>query len=89
MLVFTYIILHTYVLAPMFSIPAVVIPPDMWELLKIGMGGYVFGRTVEKITPDIAAAIGNKRDVNQPAPTITKTVQTTTSTPSPANPKPF
>jgi hypothetical protein len=25
------------------------IPPDMWELLTIGIGGYVGGRSVEKI----------------------------------------
>lgn len=68
MLVFTYIIAHTYVIAPLFSVKSVEIPPDMWELLKIGMGGYVFGRTLEKITPDIAAAIGNRKDANMPNP---------------------
>ena len=25
------------------------IPPDMWALLKIGLGGYVVGRSGEKI----------------------------------------
>jgi hypothetical protein len=24
------------------------IPPDMWDLLKIGLGGYVVSRGVEK-----------------------------------------
>ena len=24
------------------------IPPDMWDLLKLGVGGYVLGRSVEK-----------------------------------------
>jgi len=24
------------------------IPPDMWELLKLGVGGYVLDRSVEK-----------------------------------------
>ena len=24
------------------------IPPDMWDLLKIGLGGYVVGRSAEK-----------------------------------------
>jgi len=30
--------------------------PDMWDLLKIGMGGYVGGRTVEKVAPMIMGA---------------------------------
>lgn len=57
MLTFTYIILHTYVLTPLFSLHAVVIPPDMWELLKLGMGGYVIGRSAEKIVPQVVAAV--------------------------------
>jgi hypothetical protein len=61
MLTFTYIILHNYVLAPLFHAPAVAIPADMWELLRIGMGGYVVGRTVEKVAPSIAQAISNKK----------------------------
>ena len=28
--------------------PKLAIPPDMWDLLKIGIGGYTVGRTVEK-----------------------------------------
>jgi len=28
--------------------PVLEIPPDMWALLKIGLGGYVVGRSVEK-----------------------------------------
>lgn len=57
MLTFTYIILHTFVLAPLFSLKAVVIPGDMWELLKLGMGGYIIGRSAEKIIPDVTGAI--------------------------------
>jgi len=49
MLTFTYIIAHNYIIVPIFSLPAAVIPPDMWQLLKIGVGGYVLGRSGEKI----------------------------------------
>jgi hypothetical protein len=56
MLTFTYIIAHQYVLAPVFRLPEVTIPPDMWDLLKIGMGGYVIGRSAEKILPAVVAA---------------------------------
>lgn len=57
MLTFTYIILHTFVLAPLFSLKSVLIPDEMWTLLKIGMGGYIIGRSVEKIVPGVASAI--------------------------------
>ena len=45
------------------------IPPDMWDLLKLGIRGYVAGRSVEKAvsaysasrttTPTQAAAVQN------------------------------
>lgn len=57
MLVFTYIIAHNYVIAPLFGARSVPIPPDMWELLRIGMGGYIAGRSIEKVAPAIATAI--------------------------------
>lgn len=55
MLTFTYIIFHTFVLSPIFNVAAVEIPPDMWALLKLGIGGYIIGRTVEKVAPEVAA----------------------------------
>ena len=33
------------------------IPADMWELIKIGMGGYIIGRSAEKVVPGIVAAV--------------------------------
>jgi hypothetical protein len=53
MLTFVFIIANNYIIYPylsLFGIPstALDIPPDMWELLKIGLGGYVVGRSVEK-----------------------------------------
>lgn len=60
MLTFTYIIAHNYVLAPLFSFHSVEIPPDMWQLLKLGMGGYIMGRSVEKVAttvPDLIDSI--------------------------------
>lgn len=59
MLTFTYIIAHNYILAPiikMFSfganMPTLEIPPDMWDLLKLGIGGYIVGRSAEKIVKE-------------------------------------
>ena len=53
MLVFVYIIAHNFIIAPLFNLKYLPIPPDMWGLLKIGMGGYIFGRTVEKVAPSV------------------------------------
>ena len=51
MLTFNYIILHNYVIAPLFGVPSVPIPGDMWDLLKLGITGYIVGRSGEKILP--------------------------------------
>ncbi len=48
MCLFGVIIANNYVIVPIFSTPSADIPPDMWELLKLGVGGYVVGRSVEK-----------------------------------------
>jgi len=53
MLVFVYIIAHNYIIAPLFSLKVLPIPPDMWGLLKLGIGGYIIGRSGEKIAPHI------------------------------------
>ena len=54
MLVFTFIIANNYVLVPYFQamgfdIPTLEISDKMWNLLSIGLGGYVVGRSAEKI----------------------------------------
>jgi len=53
MLVFVFIIANNYILFPYISLfggtaATLNIPPDMWDLLKLGLGGYVVGRSVEK-----------------------------------------
>ena len=48
MVMFGVIIANNYLVVPLFNTPAAIIPPDMWDLLKLGVGGYVVGRTVEK-----------------------------------------
>lgn len=54
MLVFVVIIANNYILYPYLSLffteaPILDIPPEMWELLKLGIGGYIVGRTSEKL----------------------------------------
>jgi hypothetical protein len=57
MLEFGFVIGYNFVLAPIFSLHALPIPQDMWQLLKIGLGGYVFGRSAEKIVETAVPAI--------------------------------
>jgi len=49
MLTFVYIIAHNFIFAPLFGLKALPIPPDMWALLKLGIGGYIGGRSLEKV----------------------------------------
>lgn len=61
MLVFVFILLNNYVIVPYANafgaqVPILEIPPGMWLLLQIGIGGYIAGRTVEKVTPGALAA---------------------------------
>lgn len=51
MLLFGYIVAHNFVIAPLFGLEYLPIPGDLWDLLKIGIGGYIVGRSAEKIIP--------------------------------------
>jgi len=35
------------------ALPPIDLPGDMWDVLKIGIGGYIGGRSLEKITDTI------------------------------------
>ena len=53
MLVFVFIVANNYIIAPylqaMFNWSvSLQTPPDLWALIKIGLGGYVVGRSAEK-----------------------------------------
>jgi hypothetical protein len=56
MLEFGVILGYNFIVSPMFNLTALPIPPDMWMLLKIGLGGYVFGRSGEKMVDSAAKA---------------------------------
>jgi len=58
MLTFVFIIANNYIIYPYASLffenaPKLDIPTQMWELLKIGLGGYVVGRSLEKIAKNM------------------------------------
>ena len=53
MTLFGIIIANNHILYPYLSLfwdaaPIMSLPPEMWDLLKLGIGGYVVGRSVEK-----------------------------------------
>lgn len=56
MMTFMIIIANNYIIHPYLQLfapgksLALALPPEMWSLLKIGVGGYVVGRSVEKVT---------------------------------------
>lgn len=61
MLMFAYIIFHSYVLQPVFGVPAVVMSERLWDLMSIGLGGYVIGRSAEKIAPQVVSSLKSSK----------------------------
>jgi len=57
MMVFLVIILLHYL-----GIIKTEIAPHMWILMEIGLGGYVVGRSAEKVTGTIVEGLGNRPD---------------------------
>jgi hypothetical protein len=53
MLNFGFIITYRYFLSPVFGWPSIDMPEKFWTLLEIGMGGYVVGRSIEKIADKV------------------------------------
>jgi len=54
MVMFGLIVFNNYLLYPYLklfwsSAPVLTLPPELWGLLKIGFGGYLMGRSVEKV----------------------------------------
>lgn len=50
MLMFAFIVVYSKFIAPAFGLPNAELEPYFWNLLEIGIGGYVIGRTIEKVT---------------------------------------
>ena len=48
MCLFGYIVAHNYVLVPVLGLTPTPMPDHLWELLKIGIGGYIVSRGAEK-----------------------------------------
>lgn len=60
MLAFTYIVVHNYVIVPVFGVHPAEMPPGLWEFLKLGVGGYIGARTVEKVATAVVPVLTSK-----------------------------
>ena len=49
MLAFGFIVVYCKFIAPLFNLPIPALENELWNLLQIGIGGYVVGRSGEKI----------------------------------------
>ena len=49
MLSFGFIVIYVKFIAPMFSLPIPPLEDEFWGLLNLGIGGYVVGRSAEKV----------------------------------------
>lgn len=58
MLAFAFIIVYHYFLQPLlgywFQVPSIQLPDRFWGLLELGLGGYVIGRSIEKVATTVA-----------------------------------
>ena len=61
MLMFAFVVVYAYFLQPAFFPGAVNVRPDLpeefWGLLQIGLGGYVVGRSIEKVASTVTQNI--------------------------------
>lgn len=53
MLAFSAIVVYGKFIAPAFDLPSAPLETEFWGLLELGIGGYVIGRTAEKITTKV------------------------------------
>ena len=66
MLSITAVFVNNYILFPYLSIftdaaTILTLPDEMWTLLHIGVGGYIGGRTVEKVAKGVSVNIGKQQ----------------------------
>jgi hypothetical protein len=55
MLAFAFIVIYVKFIAPVFGLDTPPLENEFWNLLQLGIGGYVLGRTGEKIAKEYAS----------------------------------
>jgi len=53
MLAFGFIVIYVKFLAPLFDLKIPELENEFWNLLQLGIGGYVVGRSAEKISKNV------------------------------------
>ena len=53
MLCFGFIVIYAKFLGPVFGTEVPTLDDNFWTLLEIGIGGYIIGRSVEKVARDV------------------------------------
>ena len=53
MLSFGFIVIYVKFLAPLFNLTIPPLENEFWDLLQLGIGGYVVGRSAEKIAENV------------------------------------
>ena len=66
MLVFVFIVANNYIIvqyAHLFgiNIPILDLPEKMWSLLELGLGGYIVGRSAEKVAGSLKGLVEQKK----------------------------
>ena len=75
MLAFGFIIIYQYFIAHVFGLDELEMPDRFWTLLEIGIGGYLVGRSVEKVAPKIVEGNIRKKEVELKAQIISKEIE--------------
>lgn len=53
MLAFGFIVIYVKFIAPLFDLKIPELENEFWNLLQLGIGGYVIGRSAEKISQNV------------------------------------
>lgn len=61
MMICMYIVFSNYILSPYFGIPMLTLDEHIWNLIEMGVTGYVAGRSLEKISENIGAFLINPK----------------------------
>ena len=54
-----FIVFNNYVLVPYFQLPVTTLDEHIWTLMDLGVGGYVAGRSLEKISENLGPVLYN------------------------------
>ncbi len=54
-----FVVFNNYVLVPYFNLPVTTLDEHIWTLMDLGVGGYVAGRSLEKISENLGPVLYN------------------------------